>query len=214
MASSVPASHASDLKPPVVSSEIAPTTPQGPVPPSTSLDIRPLVQETSSAGLNPQVSLTFEPEAPKRTKFRTFTILLALYLTLFVAALDQTIIATAIPTITTSLESASGYTWIGGAYLIANAAAGPIWVKLSDIWGRKPLLLASVVGFFGASVVCAEVCSVRDACRCFVVLTCSLTGKEHADVNHWQVSAPGNVVVADALQLHDDNAILIARKLC
>ena len=47
---------------------------------------------------------------------------------------------------------------IGGAYLIANAAAGPIWVKISDIWGRKPILLASVAGFFGASVVCAKVC--------------------------------------------------------
>jgi hypothetical protein len=93
-----------------------------------------------------------------RTPFRTATILIALYLTLFIAALDQTIIATAIPTITASLDSASGYTWIGGAYLIANAAAGPIWTKLSDIWGRKPLLLGSVAWFFGASVVCAEVC--------------------------------------------------------
>ena len=42
---------------------------------------------------------------------------------------------------------------IGGAYLIANAAAGPIWIKLSDIWGRKPILLASVV--------CAEASSMK-----------------------------------------------------
>ena len=50
---------------------------------------------------------------------------------------------------------------IGGAYLIANAAAGPIWIKLSDIWGRKPILLASVAWFFGASVVCAEASSMK-----------------------------------------------------
>jgi len=47
-------------------------------------------------------------------------------LSLFVAALDQTITATAIPTISAELHSASGYTWVGGAYLLANAAASPI----------------------------------------------------------------------------------------
>ncbi|KIW08918.1 uncharacterized protein PV09_00836 [Verruconis gallopava] len=97
----------------------------------------------------------------KRSSFRLFTILVALYLTLFVAALDQTIISTAIPTITSSLSSASGYTWIGAAYLIANAAAGPIWTKLSDIWGRKPMLLSSVAFFFSASIVCAEATSMK-----------------------------------------------------
>jgi MFS family permease len=42
-----------------------------------------------------------------------------------------------IPTISADLHSSSGYIWIGGAYLLANAAAGPIWAKCSDIWGRK-----------------------------------------------------------------------------
>lgn len=92
---------------------------------------------------------------PPHSPFRNLTILTALYLTLFTAALDQTILATAIPTISMSLRSASGYTWIGGAYLVANAASGPVWTKLSDIWGRKPLLLVAVAGFCGASVVCA-----------------------------------------------------------
>jgi hypothetical protein len=46
-----------------------------------------------------------------QSTFRTVTVLIALYLTLFVSALDQTIIATAVPTITASLKSASGYTW-------------------------------------------------------------------------------------------------------
>src|SRR5277367_4461025 len=47
------------------------------------------------------------------------TCLSALQLSLFIAALDATIVATAIPTITAQLHSASGYTWIGGAYLLA-----------------------------------------------------------------------------------------------
>lgn len=63
--------------------------------------------------------------------------------------------ATAIPTISSDLHSASGYSWIGGAYLLANATAAPIWVKLSDIWGRKPILLTAVALYFLSSIVCA-----------------------------------------------------------
>ena len=65
-------------------------------------------------------------EGEKRTKLRLYAILAALFLSLFVAALDATIIATAIPTIAAQLHSASGYTWIGGAYLLGNAASGPV----------------------------------------------------------------------------------------
>lgn len=82
-------------------------------------------------------------------------ILIALYLSLFVAALDATIVATALPKMTADLHSAAGYIWIGGAFLIANAAAAPIWVKLSDIWGRKPIFLAALVLFFASSIICA-----------------------------------------------------------
>lgn len=76
-------------------------------------------------------------------------------LALFVAALDQTIVSTALPTIASELHSASGYTWVGSAYLLANAAAAPIWAKLSDIWGRKIILLTSVAWFFVSSIICA-----------------------------------------------------------
>lgn len=76
-------------------------------------------------------------------------------LSLFIAALDQTIVATCIPTIAASLHSATGYVWIGGAYLLATAAAGPIWARSSDIWGRKPALLAAIVLFAVASTIAA-----------------------------------------------------------
>lgn len=71
----------------------------------------------------------------------------------FISALDQTIVSTAAPSITTDLQNAVGYTWIGGAYLLAYAVAGPIWAKLSDIWGRKPALLGSVALFAVASAI-------------------------------------------------------------
>ncbi|EXJ79364.1 hypothetical protein A1O3_08866 [Capronia epimyces CBS 606.96] len=96
-----------------------------------------------------------QPQLKTRSRLRITMILIALYLSLFIAALDATIVATAVPKITAELHSAAGYIWIGGAYLIANAAAAPIWVKFSDIWGRKPILLAAVVVFFASSIVCA-----------------------------------------------------------
>lgn len=64
--------------------------------------------------------------------------------------------ATATPTISSDLHSASGYVWIGGAYLLANAASSNIWANLSDIWGRKPILLTAVALFFVASIICAK----------------------------------------------------------
>ncbi|KAG9962650.1 putative MFS transporter, partial [Aureobasidium melanogenum] len=97
------------------------------------------------------VSTADEP----RSKLKIAAILVALNLALFVAALDQTIVSTALPTIASELHSASGYTWVGSAYLLANAAAAPIWAKLSDIWGRKIILLTSVAWFFVSSIICA-----------------------------------------------------------
>ncbi|ORY17435.1 MFS transporter-like protein [Clohesyomyces aquaticus] len=91
-----------------------------------------------------------------RSQWRLMAIVFALFLSLFVAALDATIVATAAPTISRELQSAAGYTWIGGAYLLANASAGPIWAKLSDIWGRKLIVLLALAMFFASSAVCAS----------------------------------------------------------
>ena len=101
-------------------------------------------------------SSTAPDEVPvTRSTIRLVAIIGALYLSLFLAALDATIVSTAIPTISAHFHSASGYTWIGGAYLLSNAATGPIWAKLSDIWGRKPIVLAAIAVFFVSSIVCA-----------------------------------------------------------
>lgn len=95
------------------------------------------------------------PARQSRSETQVLSIVVALYLVTFIAALDQTVIATAIPTITSSLHSASGYTWLGGAYLLANAVSGPIWTKGSDIWGIKLALLGSVLMFAIASLIAA-----------------------------------------------------------
>ncbi|KAB8208863.1 major facilitator superfamily-domain-containing protein [Aspergillus parasiticus] len=73
----------------------------------------------------------------------------------FVAALDATIVTTSLPSIAGHFHSASGYTWIGSAYILANTASVPSWGKLSDIWGRKPLLLCGNAIFFAGSLICS-----------------------------------------------------------
>ncbi|KAH7320019.1 major facilitator superfamily-domain-containing protein [Stachybotrys elegans] len=94
-----------------------------------------------------------EPEAD-RTKLQTTLIVFALCLALFLAALDITIIATIIPTVSEHFHSSAGYVWVGTSFLLGNAAFIPVWGKISDIFGRKPILLAAVVIFWIGSLLC------------------------------------------------------------
>lgn len=85
----------------------------------------------------------------------------SLCMALFLAALDVTIITTALPTIAGHFNaSAASYTWIGSAYLLANAASTPLWGKLSDIWGRKPVLMLANLVFMIGSLIAALAVSV------------------------------------------------------
>ncbi|EEP77447.1 predicted protein [Uncinocarpus reesii 1704] len=90
-----------------------------------------------------------------RSKLRTYSIVLMLCLVLFLSALDQTIVATAIPSITKDLNSAAGYTWIGAAYLLSMCATNPMWVRISDIWGRKLGILGAIIVFAVGSTIAA-----------------------------------------------------------
>ncbi|KAH6853972.1 major facilitator superfamily domain-containing protein [Chaetomium sp. MPI-CAGE-AT-0009] len=97
------------------------------------------------------------PPAPEetRTPLQTTMIILALASALFLAALDVTIVTVAVPTIAQEFQSTAGYTWIGSAYMLATAAAAPMWGKISDIWGRKPIMLIAVAVFWVGSLLSA-----------------------------------------------------------
>jgi len=97
---------------------------------------------------------TPDPET-KRTPFETALIVISLSSALFLAALDTTIITVAIPTIAQEFGSTTGYTWIGSAYMLSSAAMAPMWGKISDIWGRKPIMLIAVAIFWIGSLLCA-----------------------------------------------------------
>ncbi|KAL8935032.1 MAG: hypothetical protein Q9216_005619 [Gyalolechia sp. 2 TL-2023] len=95
-------------------------------------------------------------EEPQRSKGKTTLIMSALCIAVFLAALDTTIITTAIPTIATRFQaSEADYTWIGSSYLLAAAASTPTWGKFSDIWGRKSILLVANIVFLVASLISA-----------------------------------------------------------
>ncbi|KAJ7632749.1 MFS general substrate transporter [Roridomyces roridus] len=81
-------------------------------------------------------------------------VFLALTLTIFLAAMDQTIVATALPSIVAQLGGGADYSWVGSAYLLAAAALSPLYGKLSDIFGRKPLLYSSILIFLIGSALC------------------------------------------------------------
>jgi predicted MFS family arabinose efflux permease len=92
-------------------------------------------------------------EKPQRSKIQIVLIMLSLGIAVLLVALDITIVTTALPTISSEFHSASGYTWVGSAYLIAQSAATPIWGKVSDIFGRKPILLLTNAIFFVGSLL-------------------------------------------------------------
>lgn len=94
-----------------------------------------------------------DDDRPQRTKLQILLIMFSLAVAVLLVALDITIVTTALPTIAEELKSASGYTWIGSAYLIAQSAATPIWGKVSDIFGRKPILLLTNAIFFLGSLL-------------------------------------------------------------
>ncbi|GGR86261.1 MFS transporter [Deinococcus sedimenti] len=73
---------------------------------------------------------------------------------LFLSALDQTIVSTAMPRITQDLNGLSLYSWVTTAYLLTNTALVPIYGKLSDLYGRKPILMLGIVIFLIGSALC------------------------------------------------------------
>ena len=90
-------------------------------------------------------------ELPHRVRLE---ILGAVLLGILLAALDQTIVGTALPTIVTDLQGNDVYVWAFTSYLLTATASGPIYGKLSDIFGRRPIFLVGVGIFLIGSLLC------------------------------------------------------------
>ena len=77
-------------------------------------------------------------------------------LALFLAALDQTIVGTALPRIVAELNGLDFYAWVATGYLVSSTTLTPIAGKLGDLFGRKPFLLGGMIGFVLASALCGQ----------------------------------------------------------
>ena len=91
----------------------------------------------------------FSPEEHRRI----LVILSALMLGMFLAALDQTIVSTALPTIAGDLHDLNHFGWVVTAYLLASTVSTPLWGKLGDLFGRKSFFQLAIVIFLGGSML-------------------------------------------------------------
>lgn len=108
-------------------------------------------QDSHSAGRNGTENQP--PDSP--TTARRGPVIAALMLGMALAALDSTIIATAVPQIVGDLGGFAVFSWLFSGYLLAVTVTLPVYGKLSDTYGRKPILLAGIVLFLIGSLACA-----------------------------------------------------------
>ncbi|KAH8676533.1 MFS drug transporter [Tricladium varicosporioides] len=133
-----------------------------PVPAAIPSTINPIETVTNSNSplttditqeITSQTEETFQDVT--RLKFQVAVVMSSLCACVFVAAIDITIISTTLPSITSTFQSSSGYSWIASAYVLGNCASTPSWGKISDIWGRKPIMLLAILIFAAGSLICA-----------------------------------------------------------
>ncbi len=92
--------------------------------------------------------------ADQLSRARLVVVTLGVMMALLLSALDQTIVGTAMPRIVAELNGLDRYAWVVTAYLVASTTMVPIAGKFGDLFGRKPFLLAGMVGFVAASALC------------------------------------------------------------
>lgn len=102
------------------------------------------------------------PAAPRFTRAETRVVICGVILGMFLASLDQTIIAAALPTIGQEFGALSHIGWIVTAYLVTSTAAAPIYGKLSDIHGRRRMLQLAMLIFVGTSLLCGLATSLPE----------------------------------------------------
>jgi MFS family permease len=101
------------------------------------------------------MSLPDLDDEPSFSPSEIATIMSGLMLALFLASLDQTIVATSLSTMARDLDGWQLMPWVVSAYLITSTTTTPIYGRLSDLYGRRPVLLVAISLFVGASVLCA-----------------------------------------------------------
>lgn len=108
-------------------------------------------KDSQTNGPSKEMAANQDSETPLFTRRETLFTMLAVLLVMLLASLDQTIVGTAMPRIITDLQGFDRYTWVTTAYLLTSTVMVPIYGKLSDLFGRKPIFLIGVVLFLVGS---------------------------------------------------------------
>src|SRR5690606_22562477 len=106
--------------------------------------------DTTASGPEP-IPDTDESSRPSRA---TLLVYLGAMTAMFMSVLDMQIIVTALPTIAGEFDNLHLFGWVGAAYLLATAAVAPFYGKLGDLFGRRNVLLTSIVLFLLGSLAC------------------------------------------------------------
>lgn len=117
-----------------------------------------------------KVTATVQDRPPAIDR-RAIPVIASLMLTLFLTALDTTIVNTALPSIAGSLGGFSLYAWVPSIYLLTTAVSTPIWGKLADLYGRKHVLFSGIGIFLLGSVLSGAAPSML-----FLVVTRAIQG--------------------------------------
>lgn len=135
--------------------------------------MKPVLQNSTTSDMVIGSNLPNQPnqyidaETPRFTRRETLLTMAGVLLVMLLASLDQTIVGTAMPHIISDLQGFDRYTWVTTAYLLTSTVMVPIYGKLSDIFGRKPIFLIGVVLFLigsaasGASQTMNELIAFR-----------------------------------------------------
>src|SRR6266581_6188315 len=92
-------------------------------------------------------------EQPRYSRRETILTMAGVLMVMLLASLDQTIVSTAMPRVIADLQGFDRYTWVSTAYLLTSTVMVPIYGKLSDLFGRKPIFLFGVVVFLIGSAL-------------------------------------------------------------
>ncbi|MGF6917249.1 MFS transporter [Paraburkholderia sp. 40] len=101
------------------------------------------------------------PPTTARSFRQSLFAMLGLSSVVMMVAIDQTVVGTALPTIVAELKGFNLYAWVATAYLLASVITVPIFGRLGDWFGRKPLIVIAIVVFTAASVLCGAAHSMQ-----------------------------------------------------
>ena len=109
--------------------------------------VKPEIELDETLAAAPMVPLVTDPR-------RQVTVFLLLMTAMFMATLDNQIVSTALPTIVGEFGQLERFGWVGSAYLLATSAVMPLYGKLGDLFGRKPVIMMAIAIFTIGSLVC------------------------------------------------------------